>query len=77
MRKYDRSVFFTLKDIPDGFSLIIFNRWGGKVFETSSPNQEFWNGETNGCENPDGTYFYQLRNENNEYNKTGFIQLIR
>jgi gliding motility-associated-like protein len=41
------------------YSLQIFNRWGGIVFETSDPNNN-WDGTINGNEASSGSYFYIL-----------------
>lgn len=41
------------------FNLVIFNRWGQKVFETNDPDQP-WRGSLNGEELPQGVYGYQL-----------------
>lgn len=40
----------------ESYSLVIVNRWGNKVFESSNPS-ETWDGS----KLPDGTYFYTLR----------------
>lgn len=43
------------------FELKIFNRWGERIFYSTSPNDE-WNGRVfnSGPELPTGTYFYQV-----------------
>jgi gliding motility-associated-like protein len=43
-----------------GSSILIFNRWGSTVFE-SSDYQNDWGGTYNGQPLPPSTYFYQLR----------------
>jgi len=43
-----------------GSSILVFNRWGATVFE-SSDYQNDWGGTYNGQPLPPGTYFYQLR----------------
>jgi gliding motility-associated-like protein len=64
------------------FDLVIFNRWGEKVFATKDPKIE-WNGQVNntGSELPSGTYFYRLlyTSSCNAEPKTisGSINLIR
>jgi len=50
-------------------SIIIFNRWGEKIYETN--NNEPWDG--NNCQN--GIYAYSIRTHNQHY--TGQISLIR
>ena len=67
---------FKIEGLSDDFSLIIFNRWGERVFHTNNANMEFWNGKLNGKNCSDGVYFYILNNDNN-FEKTGFIHLIR
>ncbi|MES2780927.1 MAG: gliding motility-associated C-terminal domain-containing protein, partial [Bacteroidota bacterium] len=63
------------------YKLTIYNRWGGKVFE-SGEAKKMWNGKTdnNGSECPAGGYYYifdyQLRTETDK-TKTGSITLIR
>ncbi len=57
------------------FKLTIYNRWGLKIFETSTINR-YWDGRTtSGEECVDGTYYYII--EVKEKNIKGFIQLIR
>jgi gliding motility-associated-like protein len=43
----------------DEYEILIFNRWGGKVFE-STDSKKHWNGKTNndGAECPAGVYYY-------------------
>jgi len=74
--------FFNL--IAEGytnFHLIIFDRWGMKIFESSNASNE-WNGKVNntGGECPDGTYYY-IFSANDINSKPlslkGFITLIR
>jgi len=43
------------------FSMIVFNRWGQKVFETSNINGRGWDGRFNDKEQPMGVYIYQIR----------------
>lgn len=63
------------------YKLIIYNRWGGKVFE-SGEAKTMWNGkiDNTGAECPAGVYYYifdyQLRTENDK-SRTGSITLIR
>lgn len=63
------------------YKLIIYNRWGGKVFE-SGEAKTMWNGKTDnsGSECPAGVYYYifdyQLRTQE-EKSRTGSITLIR
>lgn len=56
-------------------SVIIFNRWGQKLFESNN-NESYWDGRTtSGKEVPDGTYYYVITTEKEKYK--GFIQLLR
>ena len=43
----------------DEFKIVIYNRWGTKVFESEDPTA-VWDGTrmNGGTEQPDGTYFY-------------------
>jgi len=66
---------FVIPFITSEYNLTILNRWGEKVFETSNPNQEYWDGSNNGAINSDGVYFYILETKENRF--TGFIQLVR
>lgn len=63
--------------VPENAFLKILNRWGDVVFETLTPNQEFWDGTLkNGKLCIEGVYYYLLQDkQGNE--KTGFIHLIR
>ena len=55
---------FTIKNIesfPEN-NLIIYNRWGNRVFQKESyTNDSGWNGTFNELELPDGVYFYLLK----------------
>jgi gliding motility-associated-like protein len=54
---------FTLDAIGIGdITIAIFDRWGLKMFETSTTGNIKWDGKTkNGALVPDGTYFYMLK----------------
>lgn len=67
----------------DSFSLRIFNRWGGLVFE-SSEAQPTWNGRIGEQEAPPGAYLYQLLLEGTDIlgqplrqNRRGTVMLVR
>ncbi len=73
--------FYLLADGYSNYHVIIFNRWGMKVFE-SNDNNDLWNGKVNniGGECPDSTYYYIFTG--NDVNKLpfsnhGYITLIR
>ena len=51
---------------PDGFNLVVYNRYGSVVYSTTSfeeANQEGWDGlnQRTGAEEPTGVYYYTLR----------------
>jgi len=61
------------------FNLIIYDRWGEKVFETSDINI-CWDGKYKDKEAPPGAYAYKAYLEqvnNNKINQTGVITLMR
>ena len=69
-----------LEEYPD-FKLIIFDRWGGEVYNYSNngnPNPVWWDGTHNGKAVVEGVYYYLLDfNDGIKTPKTGFIQLVR
>ena len=73
--------FFTLNaQNAQSLEIVILNRWGNIVFESSDANF-LWNGKVNnlGVECSDGTYFYKfeiidLKGERKE--EHGFVQLV-
>ena len=63
-------------------SALIFDRWGNKVFEsTSSTGNIEWDGKNlSGKELPAGTYFYTIKatgKDGTEYEKKGNVSLYR
>ncbi|MBL7926992.1 MAG: gliding motility-associated C-terminal domain-containing protein [Bacteroidia bacterium] len=68
-------VFFirNLQDYPIN-NLEIFNRWGMKVFEANS-YQNNWSGQSNQGDLPDGTYFYILNVKSINKTYRGYIDL--
>lgn len=62
------------------FELVVFNRWGEKVFESEALNDK-WDGKSNGTECSEGVYFWVLschfgsRNISKTYK--GSVNLIR
>jgi gliding motility-associated-like protein len=66
----DRFVIRNLKDYPNS-SLMVFNRWGIKIFEDPAYNNS-WDGETY----PDGTYFYVLNLSDGTIHR-GTLQIIK
>jgi gliding motility-associated-like protein len=61
------------------FRFSVYNRWGEKVFETSTPRQG-WDGRLNGITQPSGAYVwfcdYQLEGQQ-EKSKKGTVVLIK
>jgi gliding motility-associated-like protein len=68
-----------------GFSryrLVIFDRWGGVVFNNGGNPQLFWNGQKNNSGNacPEGVYLFRLdaeRRDGRTYEQAGSITLVR
>jgi gliding motility-associated-like protein len=61
------------------FSIIIYDRWGKEMYKSANPN-EYWAGTTEGgAKAPDGVYYYIISAtcQGTNYNKQGFVQLIR
>jgi gliding motility-associated-like protein len=59
--------------------LVIYNRWGTKVFSTNKPN-DCWDGRIDYQEAPAGTYFFVLKGVSiceTLINQHGSVQLIR
>ncbi len=74
--KNDVFLILGLEDYPDN-TLLIYNRWGNKVFE-QSPYLNEWKGTNNaGKLLPEGTYFVILKVQGVEEAFTGYIDLRR
>ena len=60
------------------FTLIVYNRWGQEVFESSDPG-EGWDGTTNGKPQNLGTYLYlaKFRIDGQEFTEDGQFTLVR
>jgi gliding motility-associated-like protein len=69
-----------LEEFPN-FRLIIFDRWGGEIYNYSNNGNlspQWWDGTKNGNPVIEGVYFYELDyNDGITKPKTGFIQLAR
>lgn len=68
-------------DPTANFYMIIYNRWGRKVFESEN-NGTFWDGTVNGgIDAADGVYFFEVRYRDvctdEEKIETGHVNLIR
>lgn len=62
------------------FKMTVFNRWGEKVFETSSINGRGWDGRYNGKDQPQGVYIYQVQAvflDGHKENLNGNVTLLR
>jgi gliding motility-associated-like protein len=68
--KNENLVFKSLEYFPNS-KLVIFNRWGEKVYENDNYKND-WNGENMHS----GTYYYNLTIPNSE-TKTGFFKLMK
>ncbi len=69
---------YEVKGSPDCFTDMrfqIFNRWGEKLFETTRPFDEFWNGSVNGWRPLVGPYHYVFTSE--EYSESGYLVILR
>jgi gliding motility-associated-like protein len=61
------------------YSLVIFNRFGNEVFNSTDPNEP-WDGKTKMGEAPAGTYYFILKAislSDKDFSQKGFITLIR
>ncbi|MCI5056132.1 MAG: gliding motility-associated C-terminal domain-containing protein, partial [Flavobacteriales bacterium] len=65
---------------PTDYTLMIFNRWGDKVFETTD-NTEFWDGTVSGVAAQQDVYIWKVElfdTANNKFIKlSGHVTLIR
>jgi gliding motility-associated-like protein len=63
----------------DSYNIEIFDRWGVKMYEANTTNAP-WDGKTTaGQDAPDGVYYYIIKATcgGNDYDKKGFVQIIR
>lgn len=71
---------FTSGFDTDNYQLMIFNRWGERIFETTNL-QEGWNGNYKNQEVQDGTYtwtiVYKEINSDKKYTCSGHMNVIR
>jgi gliding motility-associated-like protein len=71
--------FYIKTEFLDGWSILIFDRWGKEMYKSTNQNQ-YWTGTNeNGDMAPDGVYYYVITGtcQNTTYKKEGFVQLIR
>lgn len=75
----DNDVFTLNIENATSIEIVILNRWGNVVFESTDPNFG-WNGKINndGAECTDGTYFYKFTATAGEQSTEGhgFVQLV-
>jgi gliding motility-associated-like protein len=61
------------------YSCTIFNRWGNQVFNSDEVSRS-WDGKYNGCECPEGVYYYIIEAnglDGKQYRQSGFVMLMR
>ena len=64
---------FEIENIDKGtWELIIYNRWGNKVYENKSYNNQ-WDASNTTT----GVYYYTLTNYTTNIAKTGFVHVIK
>jgi gliding motility-associated-like protein len=71
--------FCIYSDCVEQFKLVIYNRWGERIFETEDINQ-CWNGTFKGVEASSGVYAYNVylkQLDGKILNKAGIIDLLR
>jgi gliding motility-associated-like protein len=71
--------FCLLSTCIDEFKLVIYNRWGERIFETSDASV-CWDGTYKGEEAPTGAYAYNLflrQLDGKVLNKTGTLSLLK
>jgi gliding motility-associated-like protein len=72
-------IFYIQTTGLSGWSIIIYDRWGKVMFQTTN-QYEYWDGNTKGGgQAPSGVYYYIITGtcQGNNYKKDGFLQLIR
>lgn len=52
-------IFYFKESIAD-YEMVIFDRYGGRIFSTKNPDQG-WDGSKNGQDLPNGVYSYYVR----------------
>jgi gliding motility-associated-like protein len=61
------------------YNCTIFNRWGNQVFSSDEVSRS-WDGKYNGCESPEGVYYYIIEAnglDGKQYRQSGFVMLMR
>lgn len=61
-----------------GNEVQVYNRWGNLVYQAAPySNDHAWNGQWNGKDLPDGTYFYIIDLGGNAGRLSGWLQILR
>ena len=71
--------FFLIKTAGiKSYDLVIVNRWGNTVFQSSDPTV-IWDGKSDGKPVDEGVYFYKLKasSASKEYNYQGNVTVVR
>jgi len=71
--------YFSSLPPAEGYQLLVFDRWGGLLFETSDPATG-WAGDSKGQVLSSGTYLYRLQFQANDgqlQQRTGTVNLLR
>ena len=63
-------------NLIEGCNILIFNRFGQKVYETNNYNND-WDGTSNGTPLPEGDYYYIINCGDNSKRITGGIRIIK
>ena len=68
--------YFIIKGIDFGeWQLIVFNRWGRKVYENNHYDNDANKWGAEGCS--DGVYYYILKNDTGKQTFTGYVEILR
>ena len=68
--------YFIIKGIDFGeWQLIVFNRWGRKVYENNHYDNDANKWGAEGCS--DGVYYYILKNATGKQTFTGYVEILR
>ena len=71
--------FFTFTENIASYSMQIYDRWGGRIFETQNPSQG-WDGKRGSTDLPQGAYTFFIRmiqNNQSVVEKSGVVILLR
>ncbi len=71
--------YFTFTENIASYSMQIYDRWGGRIFETTNPSQG-WDGRRGATDLPQGTYTFFIRmiqNNQSVVERKGVVMLLR